>query len=104
MLFYTDFDSDELEIGSQRDFKDFAIVMIYFLFLEGSNLGYFDPKVNMLSILATRAERTVRKKFKNTVKIKLEIKFCTLQTLSGNIIYLGVCMARSNVTGAFVQG
>ena len=39
-----------LEIGLRRDFRDFAIFLIHFRFLQGSNLGPLDPKASALTV------------------------------------------------------
>ena len=44
------FEYGKLEIGSRRDFRDFAIFVIYFRFSQGLNRGPLDPKANALSI------------------------------------------------------
>ena len=40
----------KLKIGLRRDFKDFAIFVIYFRFFLGSNLGPLDPEAKALSV------------------------------------------------------
>ena len=50
------FNYAKLEIGSRRDLRDFAIFLIHFRFLQGSNPRPIDPKPNALSIRPRRQQ------------------------------------------------
>ena len=48
--FYGYFEIWQIKNGSRRDFRDFAIFLIYFRFFQGSNTGPSDPKANALTV------------------------------------------------------
>ena len=52
----------KLEIGLRRDLRDFAVFLIFFWFIWGSNPGPSDPKANALSV-RPRGQRERKEKF-----------------------------------------
>ena len=50
------FNYGKLKIGLRRDFRDFAIFLIHFRFLQGSNPRPIDSKPNALSIRPRRQQ------------------------------------------------